>query len=313
MDFIFVSYIKYKLNSLYFGIYIYVMKSFFIYLLIIILSACSSLKDTNNTEVSNEDDEILNGLDDMETSSGYVDSTNYDDWVSNSPYSDEPTIVNVQSNLPNFVDDISNGPTLPKKSKIVSGETKVLVKDYVDNVKLENNNGILVYSVPDEVKVGIFFTVKVRISKNKDKQKIVFGDRGISIYEPDINSTVSIEMIDIKPVMSSSLLGDSDKFKITSLSSEFQDIDSVGYTEWTWKVTPLKGGKNYLKLLVKYKSNNDGSFKDITIFDRKILVTPNIKYTISNWLSEYWQWLLTTLLIPLFKWVVARRRKKETI
>jgi len=312
MDFIFVSYIKYKLNSLYFDIYIYVMKSFFIYLLIIILSSCSSLKDINNTEVSNEDDEILNELDDMETSSGYTDSTNYDGWVSSGTYSDEPTIVNDQSNIPNF-NDISNDPTLPKKSKIVSGETKVLVKDYVDDLKLENNNGILVYSVPDEVKVGIFFTVRVRISKNKDKQKIVFGDRGISIYESDIKSTVSLEMIDIKPVMSSSLLGDSDKFKITSLSSEFQDIDSIGYTEWTWRVTPLKGGKNYLKLLVKYKSKNDNSYKDITIFDRKILVSPNIKYTITNWLSEYWQWLLTTLLIPLFKWILGRRKKKETI
>ena len=312
MDFIFVSYIKYKLNSLYFDIYIYVMKSFFIYLLIIILSSCSSLKDINNTEVSNEDDEILNELDDMETSSGYTDSTNYDGWVSSGTYSDEPTIVNDQSNIPNF-NDISNDPTLPKKSKIVSGETKVLVKDYVDDLKLENNNGILVYSVQDEVKVGIFFTVRVRISKNKDKQKIVFGDRGISIYESDIKSTVSLEMIDIKPVMSSSLLGDSDKFKITSLSSEFQDIDSIGYTEWTWRVTPLKGGKNYLKLLVKYKSKNDNSYKDITIFDRKILVSPNIKYTITNWLSEYWQWLLTTLLIPLFKWILGRRKKKETI
>ena len=312
MDFIFVSYIKYKLNSLYFDIYIYVMKSFFIYLLIIILSSCSSLKDINNTEVSNEDDEILNELDDMETSSGYTDSTNYDGWVSSGTYSDEPTIVNDQSNIPNF-NDISNDPTLPKKSKIVSGETKVLVKDYVDDLKLENNNGILVYSVPDEVKVGIFFTVRVRISKNKDKQKIVFGDRGISIYESDIKSTVSLEMIDIKPVMSSSLLGDSDKFKITSLSSEFQDIDSIGYTEWTWRVTPLKGGKNYLKLLVKYKSKNDNSYKDITIFDRKILVSPNIKYTITNWLSEYWQWLLTTLLIQLFKWILGRRKKKETI
>lgn len=288
------------------------MKSFFIYLLIIILSSCSSLKDINNTEVSNEDDEILNELDDMETSSGYTDSTNYDGWVSSGTYSDEPTIVNDQSNIPNF-NDISNDPTLPKKSKIVSGETKVLVKDYVDDLKLENNNGILVYSVPDEVKVGIFFTVRVRISKNKDKQKIVFGDRGISIYESDIKSTVSLEMIDIKPVMSSSLLGDSDKFKITSLSSEFQDIDSIGYTEWTWRVTPLKGGKNYLKLLVKYKSKNDNSYKDITIFDRKILVSPNIKYTITNWLSEYWQWLLTTLLIPLFKWILGRRKKKETI
>ncbi len=225
------------------------------------------------------------------------------------------SIKNEESMLPNFgTNNTDNSISLPKRSRIVTDNSEVLVDDYIDdNIKYKSNDkkGLLAYSIPDDLVVGEYFTVRVRISKSKNKTGIVFGNRGITIYENDVNSTVSIELIDIKPVMSAELLGDDTRFKISSLSSEYQNIEGDDYTEWSWRIVPLKSGKNYLKLLIRVKSKIDDSYKDITIFDKKILVKPNIKYTLSNWIKDYWQWISSSILIPLFTWWWANRRKKR--
>ena len=225
------------------------------------------------------------------------------------------SIKNEESMLPNFgTTNTGSSISLPKKSKIVTDNSEVLVDDYIDdNIKYKSNDkkGLLAYSIPDDLVVGESFTVRVRISKSKNKTGIVFGNRGITIYENDVNSTVSIELIDIKPVMSAELLGDDTKFKISSLSSDYQVIEGDDYAEWEWRIMPLKSGKNYLKLLIRVKSKVDDSYKDITIFDKKILVKPNIKYTLSNWISDYWQWISSSILIPAFTWWWANRRKKR--
>lgn len=223
------------------------------------------------------------------------------------------SIENEKGQLPNFISATSNNSSvsLPKRSKIVNDNSEVLVNDYVDDTKVKKSNGLLAYNIPDDLRVGEYFTVKVRISKNKNKQSIVLGSRGITIYDGDVNSNVNIELIDIKPSMSAQLLGDDSRFKISSLSSDFQDIDDNDYTEWEWRVMPLKSGKSYLKLLIRTKNKVDDTYKDITIFDKKILVKPNLKYSVDGWLSDNWQYLFSTLLIPLFTWWWSNRRKKK--
>ena len=229
-------------------------------------------------------------------------------------------VVNFKKNdeikLTNFGgDNTSSSVSLPKRSRIVNdNNSEVLVDDYIgDDIdhKYIEKKGMLAYSIPEDLVVGEYFAVKVRISKSKNKTGIVFGNRGITIYENDINSIVSLELIDIKPVMSAQLLGDDSRFKISSLSSDYQSIEGDDYAEWDWRILPLKSGKNYLKLLIRVKSKVDDSYKDITIFDRKILVKPNIKYTIINWIKDYWQYISSSILIPLFTWWWANRRKKK--
>lgn len=279
------------------------MKNILIYLMIFILSSCGINKGIYIKKESlvfnkdNECDSIINKN---------SNEINTDPIVS---------IKNEESMLPNFgTNNTDNSISLPKRSRIVNDNSEVLVDDYIDdNVDYKSNDkkGLLVYSIPDNLVVGEYFTIKVRISKSKNKTGVVFGNRGITIYENDVNSTVTIELIDIKPVMSAQLLGDDTRFKISSLSSEYQNIEGDDYTEWGWRIVPLKSGKNYLKLLIRVKSKIDDSYKDITIFDKKILVKPNIKYTLSNWIKDYWQYISSSILIPLFTWWWANRRKKR--
>lgn len=279
------------------------MKNILIYLIVFLLLSCGVNKEVEVKKENvvfnkdNEFDSIIN--------------------KNNNEINPDPivSIKNEESMLPNFgTTNTGSSISLPKRSRIVTDNSKVLVDDYIDdniNYKSNDKKGLLAYSIPDSLIVGEYFTVKVRISRSKNKNGIVFGNRGITIYENDINSIVSLELIDIKPVMSAELLADSSKFLIKLLSSDYQSIEGDDYAEWEWRIMPLKSGKNYLKLLIRVKSKVDDSYKDITIFDRKILVRPNIKYTLSNWISDYWQYISSSILIPAFTWWWANRRKKR--
>lgn len=289
------------------------MRNIFICLIVLVLTSCGVSKEM---EVKKESVFVDNNFDSIVYKNDSEINLNKNEKVDQIVGIEEVADFkkNDEDKLPYFGGtNASSSVYLPKKSRIVNNNSEVLVDDYIDDIDYKSNDkkGMLAYSIPDDLVVGEYFTVKVRISKSKNKTGIIFGNRGITIYENDINSIVSLELIDIKPVMSAQLLGDDSRFKISSLSSDYQSIEGDDYAEWDWRIMPLKSGKNYLKLLIRVKSKVDDSYKDITIFDRKILVKPNIKYTIINCIKDYWQYISSSILIPLFTWWWANRRKKK--
>ena len=162
--------------------------------------------------------------------------------------------------------------------------------------------------------VGENYLVKIRITKEKNKTILIVGDRNIPISDDD-NSLVNIEKISISPIMSANLIVSKNSFRIDILSTEYQNISERGYTEWAWNIIPLKGGDNLLKLNVKIRVKEDGEsyYKDIVVFDRKIKVKSNIKFSIITWFSEHWQWLFGFILIPLIKWLYDEWKKKKEL
>lgn len=175
--------------------------------------------------------------------------------------------------------------------------------------------GLIAYSVPDEMTVGENYSVKIRITKDStEKKTLVVGDTKIPINDTTINTTITIESIRISSVMSASLTSSDEHFKITSKSSETQNIEAFGYTEWEWNVMPLTGGNNPLKLIVKVRiTSEDGekSFKDIVVFEKNILTKTNVSYSVKNLINKYWQWSLSTLIIPFFIWLYNKKKKKK--
>lgn len=172
--------------------------------------------------------------------------------------------------------------------------------------------GLIAYSVPNEMHVGEEYSVKVRISKQNDKTVLLVGDREIPIS--DNLDSVKVESITVSPVMSASLLSSKKDFEITSLSTDIQNIDDEGYTEWAWSVSPLQGGENNLKLNVKIRIKEDGNdyYKDITVFERKIKVKSNLGYSIKDFVFNNWEWFMGAIFIPLFQWLwLLWKRKKE--
>ena len=210
---------------------------------------------------------------------------------------------------------------LPKEPEIV--DNKDIKSKNVTKTKIKNDTpiikpneirprGLIAYSVPSEMEVDEDYLVKVRISKQNDKTVLLVGDREIPIS--DNLDSVKIESITISPIMSASLLSSKKDFEITPLSTDIQNIDDEGYTEWAWSVSPLKGGENNLKLNVKIRIKEDGNdyYKDITVFERKIKVKSNLGSSIKDFIVKNWEWFMGVIFIPLFQWLwLLWKRKKE--
>ena len=184
-----------------------------------------------------------------------------------------------------------------------------VVEPVVDNKYVE---GLIAIKVPKNMIVGENYLVRIRITKEKNKTILIIGDRNIPISDDD-NSLVNIEKISISPIMSAKLLGGRDSFIIDTLSTEFQNISKQGYTEWTWNLIPIKSGDNLLKLNVKIRIKEDGEsyYKDIVVYDKKIKVKSNLRFSIISWFKENWQWFFVIILIPLIKWLYEEWKKNR--
>jgi hypothetical protein len=197
------------------------------------------------------------------------------------------------------------------KSKNITKNEKIIEKSVVQTKEVRPK-GLIAYSVPSEMQVGDDYLVKVRISKQNDRTVLLVGDREIPIS--DNLEEVKVESITVSPIMSASLLSSKRDFEITTLSTEIQNIDDEGYTEWSWSVIPLQGGENNLKLNVKIRIQEEGKdyYKDITVFERKIKVKSNLGSSIKDFVLNNWEWFMGAIFIPIFQWFwLLWKRKKE--
>jgi len=200
-----------------------------------------------------------------------------------------------------------------KVQKILKNENLQII-DNTKESEVNKSEGFIAYNIPERMRLGKEYRIRVRITKDTtDASKIdlVIGDRGISINDTTIKSIVSIETIRVEKTMSAVLIGSD--FRIESRSTDIQNIDDLGYTEWTWLVSPNKSGLGYLKLVVKVRVESESgvSQRDIVVFDKSIEVISNTKWSFKVWLKSYWQWLISTIIIPITIWFYKKRKDKK--
>lgn len=220
----------------------------------------------------------------------------------------------VKSSSPDIIEDEESSSKPERQNQIRNNEKKQIKKaKEVTQLKQEvKPRGLIAYSVPTQMEVGQEYSVKVRISKQNDKTVLLVGDREIPIS--DNLDSVKVESITVSPIMSASLVSSKKDFEITPLSTDIQNIEENGYTEWEWNVSPLQGGENKLKLNVKIRIKEDGNdyYKDITVFERKIKVKSNLGFGIKDFVFNNWEWFMGAIFIPLFQWLwLLWKRKKE--
>lgn len=75
--------------------------------------------------------------------------------------------------------------------------------------------------------------------------------------------------------MEASLYTDEGIFEVFMVNkNNKQSLSDLGYTEWVWRVRPLKSGNHYIKMLVTI------SGRDIVVYEKNILVESNWSYRI---------------------------------
>ena len=290
------------------------MKWIFI-LLILILTSCGSNKQVVNF-IINDSPFGQTDFDELNEGNGSTPPRRNEIIIHNSggnSQTNDERVLSVEEpkvdQLVRNIEDFGNGS---QKTKNLTDRKKKIV-DLTDDSQISNpKEGIMAYSLPTEMKVGKSYQIKLRISKEKDKIELIRNNSSNNL-QTDTNYSITIESVRVEPLMTAELFGDKKAFEINPVSTELQNIEDKGYTEWEWQVIPIKSGIRFLKLIVRVRVRVEDviTFKDITVFDRNIRVKSNIGYVSSNFITEYWQWLMTTIIIPLIIWFWNRKNKKR--
>jgi len=191
-----------------------------------------------------------------------------------------------------------------KKSVLKKSSSKKVVK-LTQNKK--SNIGKLLYYIPDSMQVGKSYKIALRISNNTEYVNIIST-------KPDTVDLIAGKSKDIKvgKKMSIELSDGSDNknFQIVKIGNEKQLIDSGKiYSEWIWNVTPIKSGNSQLMIIVSI-TLDDGT-PDQIIDITKVFVKNNPTFVTKGFLEKYWQWLLSTLILPFIIWLINRKKKDK--
>jgi len=178
--------------------------------------------------------------------------------------------------------------------------------------RIRNNNirretadisiGRVIYQTPDTMVVLVESKVIVRISKGKlNEEQVVDGLSGsVNVVPINVTSKMEVRLVDPSPESAPS-------FNIKSVNKSEQIIEDEVYTEWQFTVVPLKSGNHELKLVV---SMIKGDLVKEETWSDTIKVKSNVTKEVLGFWEKYWQWLFTTIIIPIiiFFW---KKKKKE--
>jgi hypothetical protein len=222
-----------------------------------------------------------------------------------------PDIVNSEPTEPLMVEDVewppptSSGPDEMwlEEGKIFNEPTDLVI------IKVKNNRitsssttqGNVVYKIPKDMTVRTTYQVIVRISKST-----------LNIYENlngevktssiPITETMEVKLIDVSP-------SDRKMFDIIADNSAVQLVENgEEVTQWSWNITPIRSGKSKLKVVVSVIRN--GITKE-TVYVDDVSVKADVSKSVPLFIGNYWQWLFSTLLLPIFYWLYAKRKKKK--
>ncbi len=160
------------------------------------------------------------------------------------------------------------------------------------------NPGQILINAPHVMRVGVTEEFVLRIASAGQ-------NAGISTNLP-ANGQSSTSEIHVTPMMSATLAGKG--FTIEKTSPEEQMVGTGSFTEWSWQVTPAESGD--LVLVANVMVKLDDRVKAIP--NRwPVQVSPNVGRSVSIFLASNWQWLSTTLIIPLILLGWRQRKKRK--
>jgi hypothetical protein len=180
-------------------------------------------------------------------------------------------------------------------------------QELIDDELKKLSSGRILFNPPEKMKVGIEERVEVRLTKD------ITENLTEELKGP---GAPQIEPIEVGTFMMVKLTGDS--FDINALSSEEQVVKPVGFTEWSWDVTPLKSGTQELHLTVTVRiliPGQDEQKIDWLVMDKQISVEVNPPHTFKRFIESNWQWIVGTIIsaiaiIPIILKLSGRTRKK---
>ena len=155
----------------------------------------------------------------------------------------------------------------------------------------------IAYRVPPNMRQGKEEKVQVRITKN-------VNEKMLTMIKHNLRSTVNVAELKVVPYTIVQLhdASNGNMLQIASLTPEKQSLVGNGYATWAWSVMPLESGQQtlYLSVGTRFKMPQNSEETEFEpLYVRSINVQIDRMYQTKRFVSTNWQWLITTLLVPL--------------
>jgi hypothetical protein len=160
-----------------------------------------------------------------------------------------------------------------------------------------------VFLAPETIKLEKSSEISLVIDLSKDVDKIKAELEGVGKLG---------EKIQINRVVVAKLLAP-DFEVIEVIKDGRQLLDLKGPTEWRWTVTPRKLGEYKVNVVVTavIEIGNDRAERLIQVFDQEVTVFVTPGDAAKFFFTKNWQWLWSTLVLPLGLWYWKNRRNKK--
>ena len=164
--------------------------------------------------------------------------------------------------------------------------------------------GNIVFNAPTQMNIADSSKLQLLLSLNDSVEEL---KKNLT----ELGTTYSSQ-IGVSNRMEAILTGE--QFEISNITPEVQAISSTRTTEWNWNITPLEPGfqKLYLTMNAVIEVNGQSTPRMIRTFDQtiEVFVTPSQK--INRFISEHWEWLWATLILPLIGWLWHYKKNSQS-
>lgn len=195
-------------------------------------------------------------------------------------------------------------PKITRHTVTIEGDatTETKQSQSTDKVISQLHSASMAFSAPEKANIKDDITVHLLIDPSKDLKDL----------ETILNGTgkVNSAKVKISKVVIATL--SAPDFTIEKVTPEEQAVAETAPTEWIWTLTPKSTGKNEVKMSITAIVTIDGKEHKyhIKTYEKTIIIQVTPQQVVSDWFSKYWQWLFSTLILPLGLYFYKRHKKE---
>ena len=164
-------------------------------------------------------------------------------------------------------------------------------------------NGRFIYYIPERMKYRNTYKVYLRITRSLRTVTII-SNTNDTLHSAIIPSTplMEVKLIDTSPT-------DDRSFDIVSNNEGTQFVDTGDtYTEWSWSVTPIRITDAKLQIVISII--RDGNKKE-SVYQKNVNIDVDYMELVRYFIMKYWQFIASSVVIPLVVFLYKRRRNNN--
>lgn len=173
-------------------------------------------------------------------------------------------------------------------------------EDWMSKLRQAN----IVLTIPERANINEDVRVELLLHLEKEIAEIakLASERGTQY-----GNTISVSRItDVKLTAPS--------FEVDAITPSRQVLKDKDINTWKWTLRPKSSGKHTIDITVLAVVEAEGVRVENTLvtFARQVQIEITPQQLLSQWFAKYWQWLASTIVIPLLLWWY-KSRKRDTV